>query len=393
MKIKLFIKKACGWVREKFDKIVLSKIFLLYRIDNLIMFESIPDLGDSTKPVFDEMIKRGLNKKYKMVWLVNGDEKTFPQIDNVSYIKSRPTSLSQRVKLLKLKATAKCLVCCNDFLVTQRRGQFSIYITHGSPLKSCVGYYSLPKNVDRCVVQAKSWITPVSKAMVVGEDRIVALGYPRNDAFSKPDTNLKGMFECDYNKIVAWYPTYRQHKSGKQTGAANALPIVHDEQSALELNDYAKEKRVLIVIKPHFAQDVSKIRALYLSNIVLISDDFFIKNNITSYEFIKSCDSLITDYSSVYYDYLLADKPVAVVWEDYEEYSKNPGFAVDTSYYLKAAEKIYDLKDFKLYIDRLSNNIDMYKQERSEINRLVNYSDDGKNAQRVAEYIVREAKL
>lgn len=393
MKLVKFVKKVISWSKEKFETKIISKLFLFSKVENIILFESVPDLSDSTKPVFDEMLKMGLNKKYEMVWLITGNEEQYPKFDNVSYIQMFPKKFSERIKLLKLKATARCLICCNYYLISQRKGQFSIYITHGSPLKCCKDYYVLPKEVNKCVVQAENWIEPVAKQMAVDLDRIVALGYPRNDVLSQPDFDLKKIFNGEFKKIVAWYPTYRQHKSGKQTGSSNALPIVHDEKLAAELNDYAKEKGVLIIIKPHFAQDVSKIKSLNLSNIMLINDNFFIENKITSYQFIKSCDSMITDYSSVYYDYLLADKPVAVVWEDYDEYAKDPGFAVDTSFYLKAAEKIYNINDFKVYLDNLSSGKDLLAKERKEINELVNYSSDGKNAQRVAEYIIKEGNL
>ena len=68
-----------------------------------------------------------------------------------------------------------------------------------------------------------------------------------------------------------------------------------------------------------FRQDISYIQKYALSNICFIDDAFFRRNNITSYEFVGSCDALITDYSSIYFDYLLCGKPAAVIWEDIEE--------------------------------------------------------------------------
>ena len=48
----------------KFIKKIISS--MLYT-KKLMVFESVPDMSDNTKAVFDEMLKRGLNKKYKMV--------------------------------------------------------------------------------------------------------------------------------------------------------------------------------------------------------------------------------------------------------------------------------------------------------------------------------------
>ena len=44
----------------------------------------------------------------------------------------------------------------------------------------------------------------------------------------------------------------------------------------------------------------------------MINDSFFIDNDITSYELLAACDSMITDYSSVYFDYTLCDKPIGL---------------------------------------------------------------------------------
>ena len=65
----------------------------------------------------------------------------------------------------------------------------------------------------------------------------------------------------------------------------------------------------------------------------------------------------------------------------------------DINYYMKGAFKIYTLQDFEKFIRDTAKNIDTLKNERAEINKLVNYSDDGKNAERVTDFIIKEAGL
>ena len=201
------------------------------------------------------------------------------------------------------------------------------------------------------------------------------------------------MFPVNYQKIAVWYPTFRQHKNGSATACQNALPILNCAENARKLNEVARKNNVLLVVKPHFAQDISYITDCNLSHIRFINDSFFAEHDISSYEFVGSCDALITDYSSIYYDYLLCDKPIAAIWEDIEEYRANPGFAVDVDYYVKGAEKVYTLDDFESFIDRLANGVDLLREERAEINALVNQSTDGKNAARVADFIIEKAGL
>ena len=109
--------------------------------------------------------------------------------------------------------------------------------------------------------------------------------------------------------------------------------------------------------------------------------------------FIDSTDAPVAEYSSIYYDYLLCDKPVALIWEDIEEYKKKPGFAVDLEYHCKGVEKIYTAEDFEKFIVDLAEGKDRLKREREEICKMANYSCDGKNSQRVVDFICKDAHL
>lgn len=188
-------------------------------------------------------------------------------------------------------------------------------------------------------------------------------------------------------------PTFRQHKNGLKAGSEKALPIIHDPEAAVALNEFAKQMDVLLVLKPHFAQDLSQILELRLSNICFIDDDFFRKHDTTSYGFVAGCDALISDYSSIYYDYLLCDKPIALVWEDVNEYRKNPGFAVDLDEMGKGGVKVYDLEDFKRFIREVAEETDSCKEERRRLRDLTNHCPDGHATQRVTDFIIEKAGL
>ena len=43
-----------------------------------IVFESLPDFSDNTRAVFDEMVRRGINKKYKFIWLCVNPKTVIP---------------------------------------------------------------------------------------------------------------------------------------------------------------------------------------------------------------------------------------------------------------------------------------------------------------------------
>lgn len=356
---------------------------------NIIILESLPDLSDNTKAVFDEMIRRGMNKKYKFIWRVKNPDKNLPKIDNVVYL---PETSMLRMRLYKI--FSKCLICCNEALRSIRKGQVCFYLSHGTPIKSVRNYYKLPKGIDHCLAAGEGVVTLCSYEFSFSSENFFALGFPRNDALTNSKCDLKPLFpDVDFDKILVWYPTYRQHKCGLSTASANALPIINDGEKAKKLNEFAKENRLLLVLKPHFVQDLSYIRNLHLSNIVFIDDSFFVKNNISSYEFVGNCDALVTDYSSIYYDYTLCDKPIALIWEDYEDYKRFPGFAPGAEELMGGGEKVYNLEEFVQFLKRVVEGKDVLREKRNEICKKVNCSTDGKNSERVVDFIIEKAGL
>ena len=384
-------KKIVRRLRFYFENKFLVIFFRLKPIKNIILFESVPDLSDNTRAVFDEMVRQGINKEYQMVWLIrNVDISELPSIDNVAYVPAEGKTFKERMRVLDLKNTAKCLVCCNFFLLSERKGQTSFYLGHGSPIKSVRGYYNLPKRIDHCLIAAPDMVDVISYEMKYDKRKAFALGYPRNDVFCKPGQDLHEILGKEYDKVIVWYPTFRQHSSGGNKLTKNAFPIIHDQEKARSINDFARENNVLIVVKPHFAQDVSYITDMNLSNIMFINEKFLKDHNISSYQFVNSCDALITDYSSIYYDYTLCNKPIALVWEDYDEYRANVGFAVDMDRYMKGAEKVYTLDDFCSFVKNVAEENDVCRKDRNEIKMLVNFSDDGESSRRVVEFILEK---
>ncbi len=371
---------------------LLKKVLSRLPLKNILFFESIPDLGDNAFPVFEEMIRRGMNRQYKFVWLVSDCKKDLPRIANVTYIDRK--TLLNRCRYTYYNWRSKALIYCNRFISKKNPKQAGFFLTHGTPIKDVADYYNLENiDVDYTLTAGEGTNLFLAKAIKFDPARCVALGFPRNDVLTAPPRDLHACFGGDFKKVIVWYPTFRQHKNGQATGSSKALPLLHDTKMARQLNEVAQKAGVLLVVKPHFAQEISYIKDHSLSNIQFIDDAFFAKNKISSYELVGSCDALLSDYSSIYYDFLLCDKPVGLIWEDIEEYRQSPGFAVDMDYYMKGAEKLYTLSDLEKFIQTVVAGKDPLKESRNEINRLVNYASDGKNTCRVVDFIIEKAGL
>lgn len=368
---------------------------ILFRLNNVLMFESSPDLSSNTYPVFVEFLRRGFNNKYFFLWKIRTDKK-FPKIKNVIYWQEgKKYNLFKKTIFHILFKHIRANICCNGFLLPRNKNQLSFYLTHGTFIKNVSNYYNIPKEINYLLVASNEAGRIVSNtARFLFPDRIFVTGYPYNDDLTNVHIDLKKLFKKNFDKCVAWYPTYKQHKFSKGASTTGKpLAIIDNLENAITLNDKLKEINILLVVKPHFAQDLTLIKNADLSNIIFITDEFFYDNGISSYGFLGSCDALITDYSAVYFDYLICDKPIAAVWEDIDEYQRFPGFCVDIYKIMSGASKIYNIDDFIIFLENLSSGKDDLKEVRRKLCNIYNVSNDGKNSARVTDFIINKCGL
>lgn len=373
-------------------KKIIKKLLSVLPLTKTIIFESYPDFTDNTYPLFIEIINNEYFKKYKIIWWTSENKKELSKRFNRKIITINKNNFINKIRFFYYTYTSKVLICCNRYLFKKNPKQILFYLTHGLTVKSVRDYYNTPKCVDYFLSTSKHFEDMQSYQFKIEKEKIISLGYPRNDYFFNSSVDITKLFDKQYKKYIIWYPTFRQHKGNKISHSSISLPIIHDVEKAKIVNESAKENDVLIILKPHFAQDMSLINGNDFSNIVIINDDFYKKNNIQAYEFLSKTDALISDYSSVYFDYLFANKPIALTFEDFEEYSKNPGFAIDMNKYMAGGIILDNEIDMCDFIKDVANNIDPKEEIRNEIKDLV-FDDISKGAsKRVTNFIIKKIK-
>ncbi len=387
---------------QKNRKTIKQKLFEPFKflLKPCIVFESYPPFSDNTQAVYDEFLKQGFDKEYKLTWLVGDGQcrTTFRGKETKWNIGDRNT-LIQKIRNFEFYSNTKAIVCCNLFLPSygqacpvEENTCKSFYLSHGTPLKKVEDYYQAPEGIDYAISPAKAVTDIMADAFKINRSKYTVTGFPRNDVFFKDRVDLRGKMGANYKKIVLWYPTFRQTKKRFKL-KGSSMPLIHKPENANILNDLAKNNNVLILLKPHFAQDTTVLHDLHLSNIRIIDDDFIRGLGISSYELIAASDAMITDYSSVYFDFTLCDKPIAVIWEDIEDYRQYPGFVIDPEEYMKGAEKIYTIEELCSFIEDVANDTDRHQANRREIRDLTNEFRDDKSAERTTNFIVEKAGL
>ena len=174
-------------------------------------------------------------------------------------------------------------------------------------------------------------------------------GLPRNDAlFEGGDKLIKSLEErwSGCTKIV-YLPTFRDTATGE---GLVFNPFAGFGFDAERLGEVLEKNNMVLIYKGHFydlRHGASKVNALP-ERIVCISD----RDYDSLYGFLGGTDILITDYSSVFFDYIITGKKVILAPFDYHEYIRvSRPFYFD--YSLMEATRA---KDWNAICDILSND-------------------------------------
>lgn len=369
-------------------------------LKNIILLESNPDFADNTKAVFDELIKRNLNRKYKIIWFVDNKSK-FKDINikNVKFIQ-RDSKLKNRIICRCYNMFAKYIIDCNKYIDKYNKCQFRIHLTHGAPLKLAKDYCAQVGNID-FVIQTSDFFTDTTSMLFnVDKKKIITTGFPRCDELFKDNRNLIEVYpEMEREKTIVWFPTYRNHKAfaDKSNNTYNmkirfpfGVPCINSKKELIELNNLLSENKILLVIKLHPAEEASNIKKLDLSNLKLINDAIFEKDHTNLYQMISNVDALITDYSSIYYDFLLTKKPIGLAISDIEEYKKNVELLFEDYEKNIAGEYIYNFDDLKRFVKNVWQNKDIKYEDRLEKLKLYQKYYDGESSKRVVDILCKK---
>lgn len=228
---------------------------------------------------------------------------------------------------------AKAKYFVNDVNFTQaerkkRKEQVEIQTMHGTPLKT-MGFNVLDewkdstynkihkryKSYDYLVVSS-DWVGEYAKHAFNVDTKLLKTGYPRNDVFFKKHSpeeinSIKVNLKLPLNKkIILYTPTFRIKNE--------EVSLTQRFEDVDKLVKSLGEDKIL-VIKNHNFDNYKPIPEKY-SNKIFLMDPFENINNL----YIIS-DALITDYSSVMFDYMLLQKPMMFWAYDYDQYINNRG--------------------------------------------------------------------
>lgn len=330
---------------------------------------------------------------YEFYWVyraeVNLDEikKNIDNLDRVHFV------LRNSIEYMKLMAT--CGYYFNNTTAqnfySKREGQVFISTWHGTPLKSLA--YDSPfsdknpfpiRNGMRNFLMSSYLIGPnehTSKILLdaykvngLYDGAVLESGYPRNDL------TVNTPKEVILNKLYQAHLSYDESKPTilyTPTWRGNDLfnAEVDIEQMATEIqllrNHVQKNYNLLVKVHP------VAYKKVYEGNRF---NDILVPNYLDANEIMSTTDILITDYSSIFFDFMMTDRPIIFyAWDD-DVYSKNRNMYLSMNTLPgPVASTIFEVMDI---IDHLDEETEKYHDNYVAMKQKMSLYDDGHSAER-----------
>jgi CDP-glycerol glycerophosphotransferase (TagB/SpsB family) len=224
------------------------------------------------------------------------------------------------------------------------------------------------------------------------KERILITGYPRNDIFfremkdvdigtsnnlSSKMVNFKSQNKT--KKIVLYAPTFRDTKEDVFKKDTQRL--------LLKLNNFCRENNVLFIFKPHS----NSVKIFKDEKNKKLSNIYFATENQDIYPFLSSVDILITDYSSIFSDFLLLDRPIIFFPYDIDKYKiKDREFYFDYNEFTPGP-KVYNIEELLETIKSVASGNDEYLEKRKKIREACFQDQDGNSSKRIFNSIYDKA--
>ena len=353
---------------------------------NLVLFESFHGASMSCNPyaLFLYMFEKEEFKNFTYIWVVNDLEKVdekWKRYENIIFVK-RDSYLYMRYL-----ASAKYLINNTTFHTYFIRKENQKYLNtwHGTPWKTLgkdiQNNFMEHRNPQRNFLSATHILSPnkhTTKVLIERFDidnlyngKLYESGYPRIDLTLNSigeKTKLKDILNINNNKKTVLYaPTWR---------GTLGSPAVEIEKLIEEIT-ILKELDINLLFRGHYFVETS----IYENSL----DNILVPESITSNELMSVVDVLITDYSSIAFDFMATKKPIIYYIDDYEIYKNDRGLYFDKSEL--PGECAFNIEELKELLKENISTDKSHKNYEKSINEFVPY-EDGQVSKRVINWFI-----
>lgn len=361
----------------------------------LVLFESQPDFCDNSLCFYQYL--RNQQGDLRLEWIVSNSSSQ--KIDDDIKINCKFGFHAQTY--LKI-ARAEFIFFSHNYPYFKHKNkrQTVVYMTHGCPIKKNkpkdlvnppLDYTETP-NFDYALCIGNGAINPQSIFCMCRPERVLPLGYPRNDDLiaAMMPSSQNPFWHPGINKIILWMPTFRASVSKElnesESQNASGLPIIENADQLSDLNNFFRHKKSLLLIKIHRLQAAFPIFNETYSNILFLTDALLADKSISLYDMVAKTDALLTDYSSIYFDYLLLDHPIGFTLADFEEYGRDRGYVFDDTKSMLAGHHIYNYDNLLKFVSDVCADKDPYCEHRKSLKEYFHADTQISSSERIARH-------
>ena len=398
--IRKFVRKS--YILLKKLKYLRYKLF--YKMDDkVIFFEAFGgrNYTCSPKAIYEKILTMKEFKDFKFVWaFVDPSKHDVLNDKRLTIVKTNSKDYYKYLSIAKYWIVNSII----DEGIIKKKNQVYVQCWHGTPLKK-LRYdievngavlntiEEIRKRNDRDARKFDYFISPSKyctekftsafNLIALGKkDIIIEEGYPRNDSLfnrNKKDVDkIKEKLGIPKDKkVICYLPTFRDNQHTSGVGYTYNLAIDFDSLKKRFGKDY------VILFKPHY----------FIANKIDLSKYKNFVYNVANYDEINdiylASDLLITDYSSVFFDYANLNRPVMFYMYDFDDYKNNL-----RDFYISLDELPGPIaktqKELEDYIVNIDKSISKYKKTYDKFNDKYNYLDDGNASERVIRVIFKD---
>lgn len=362
--------------------------FLFPKKKNSLFFYDINGISMNEIAMIQYLLQNHLDMKYDIAIITN-------QPEQVSRIIPETFVHRNDIKGLLKQLRAKYIFLeqnSHEWSVYRTPSQKIIQLWHGLPIKK-VGYlhnpsplYAYDRVYSHVLAPSEYGWEIMKKCFRYSDYKKIICSPPRCDLLKNTiSVEQYQALGLDSNrKLIVWMPTFRNNITETERQYGCEFPLL-TEAEIHRLDNFLEENGMQIVIKPHSLQkQINAFKRTYKHIYVLENFDLFI-HGLDPYTLLGTAECLITDYSSVVYDYMLLDRPIIFTIDDLENFKSVRGFIEDDymSFFAGACVDSYEsliveLKKALAHIDQ-----DVYDSLRLKRNQCINQYQDFAFCERV----------
>ena len=365
-------------------KKIINKFFSIFKIDDKkIVFQGNQNMVDGNPRAIYEYMKKS-NPEYRLICIVNKGV-------NTSFIPKKDCVYYKTLKSYFHLSTAKYWIRSQSFggLIEKRKGQVYIQTWHGHGALKKMSYdIDALNNIDRNVEleHVRDWDYFISTDKLDGDviisstnykGKIVELGAPSLDQLINDSNNQEkiknikqeiGITNDNRKKIILYAPTFRDSD-------LDSKKVDVKIESLKNLKDYI----ILIRLHPLVEKKIDK--KIFSKNFINVCDYYDVSN------LLLITDVLISDYSSIVYEFGVLDRPMIFYAYDYDLYAKERGFYIE--YNTLPGIIVKEEKELLNVIKSGIYESDEFNIKRSKFNKKYNKLNDGNATKRFVDLLVK----